>query len=291
MRDNGKHIRIRGMAEETRFRSLVSIVALTVLAVFTFYPFLMMVIFAFKNNSQFFQQRWVVSLPLHTGNFLKSWKVIAPTILNSLILSSVNAVGASVLASLAAYSFARFRFPGKSLFYYLLISAIMVPNILYVIPLFQLVNKLHIYNTYFGVWGPLMASGQVMMIMILRSFYEELPLELFESARIDGLGEVGMLLRIALPLSFPIVLTVGLLNMQSVWNEFVWPLMVIRDKVNQPLSVGIYYFSGTVGVGASLIRFGEMFAGYAIGALPLCILFAFTSRYFIRGLTSGAIKG
>lgn len=283
--------KFRSIASQKRSRAIFSNTILIMLAVLTFYPFLMMVVFAFKSNNQFFQERWILSFPLHYENVYKAWKIIAPMIVNSLSISIVNVVGASILASLAAYSFARFSFPGKSLFYYLIISVIMIPNILYIVPMFNLVNKIGLYNTYFGVWGPLIASGQVIMIMILRSFYEELPEDLFESARIDGLGEIGMLLRIALPLSFPIVLTVGLLNMQSVWNEFVWPLMVIRDRVDQPLSVGIFYFSSSAGVGASLIKYGEMFAGYTIGALPLCILFALTSRYFIRGLTSGAIKG
>jgi len=267
-------------------------VLLLVMAIITFYPYLMMISFSLKSNSQFFQERWSLLPPWHFENYLASWRIIAPYIKNSLIISSLNALFASILASLAAYSFARYRFPGHKLFYYLIITIIMVPNILYLVPLFVTVTRqLRLYNTYFAIWGPLVASGQVMMIMVLRSFYQSLSEEIFESARIDGASELNMLIRIAIPLSLPMVLTMGLLNMNNVWNEFVWPLMVIRDKQALPLSVGIFYFSSSVGVGASLLRYGEMFAGYTIGSVPLCLLFVLTSKYFLKGLASGAIKG
>lgn len=279
------------MSKKSNMRVIIAYSLLLVLAGLTFYPFFMMFSFSLKTQTQFFQQRWLPLPPFHWANYLTAWKVIAVYIKNSLIISGVNAVLASILASLAAYSFARFRFPGHSLFYYLIIVVIMIPNILYLVPMFVMVTQLKLYNTYWGIWGPLVASGQVMMIMILRSFYEQLPEDLFEAARLDGANEFQILVRIAVPLSLPMVLTVGLLNMQTVWNEFVWPLMVLRSKSALPVSVGIFYFSSTAGVGASLLRYGEMFAGYTIGSLPLCLLFAFTSKYFIKGLTAGAIKG
>ena len=279
------------MTKPSNLRVMIAFTALTVLAGLTFYPFFMMIVFSLKTNTQFFQQRWLPLPPYHWENYLAAWKIIAVYIKNSIVIAGVNAFFASILASLAAYAFARFRFPGHTLFYYMIIVVIMIPNILYLVPMFVMITQLKLDNTYWGIWGPLVASGQVMMIMILRSFYEQLPEDLFEAARLDGANEFQIMTRIAVPLSLPMVLTVGLLNMQSVWNEFVWPLMVLRDKSSLPVSVGIFYFSSTAGVGAALLRYGEMFAGYAIGSLPLCLLFAFTSKYFIKGLTAGAIKG
>lgn len=279
------------MSKKFNLRVFIAYSLLVILAVMTFYPFFMMVSFSLKTNTQFFQERWVVSAPFHWDNYRSAWNIIARYITNSVVISGVNAVAASILASLAAYTFARFRFPGSSLFYYLILVVIMIPNVLYLVPMFVMMTELKLYNTYWAIWGPFVASGQVIMIMILRSFYEQLPEDLFESARLDGASELQMLWRIAIPLSLPMVLTVGLLNVHRVWNEFIWPLMVIRDKADLPVSVGIFYFSSTAGVGASLLRYGEMFAGYTIASLPLCLLFAFTSKYFIKGLTAGAIKG
>ncbi|MGB9681389.1 MAG: carbohydrate ABC transporter permease, partial [bacterium] len=134
---------------------------------------------------------------------------------------------------------------------------------------------------------PYISGGQVFGIFILRSFIASLPEELFESARVDGASTLQTFFSIAIPLSKPILVTVAIMNILGTWNDYVWPLVTIPDGRLWTITVGIVSFSSQYG---GLEMWGPMFAGYVIASIPLIILFFFTMRYFIAGLTSGALK-
>lgn len=256
-----------------------------ILLILTFFPFLEMLNISFKNNAQFDMSPWTITLPLYLSNYLRAWRSISPYILNSVIVSGITLIGVLFLSAFSGYVFARFYFPAKEILYYLIISLLMIPGILTLIPLFMLVKGLKLLNTRWALILPWISGGQVFGIFLLRSFMATLPQELFDSARIDGAGDFYTFWYIALPLSAPILGTLGIMNFVGTWNEYIWPLTVLSDVKLFTLPVGLLTFQAEY-----LVLRGPLFAGYVIASIPLLILFAMASNLFIEGLTSGAIK-
>lgn len=262
-------------------------VPLIVLLLLTFFPFVLMIVFSFKDNTQFMLERWTLSFPMHLENFVRAWRIgkISRYIGNSLLYSGISVAGTLFTAVLAAYAFARMKFWGKEILFYLIIGLLMIPGVLTLVPSFFLVMKLNLLNTRWVIILPYMAGGQAFAIFILRTFFMGIPEELFEAARIDGANEFRALMNIALPLSKPIIGTLALLQVYSTWNDLVWPLTVITKPELKTIMIGLLTFRGQFNT-----DFGPLYAGYVIASVPLIILFAFTSNLFIQGLTSGAIK-
>lgn len=274
-------------------------VVLLIAAGLTFYPFIFMIITSFKTNDQFFHQFWSISFPMQFDNYVQAWKGIDLYILNSVIVSVFSVLGVVTISSLSAYSFARHKFPGSGFFFYAVIALMMVPGVLTLISSFMWMKHIPFFggndwlgnggkgllNSHLGLILPYIAGGQVFSIFILRSFIAELPNELFEAAEVDGASELKVFMSIVLPLSKPILGTVAIMTLLSVWNDYVWPLIVISDDLKRTLPIGLSFFQGQHST-----TYGPLMAGYMIACLPLLILFFFTMRYFVEGLTSGAVK-
>lgn len=204
---------------------------------------------------------------------------------NSALYALVAVVLTLVAASLSAYAFARMRFIGKEMLFYLILGLLMIPGVLTLVPSFVLMLEFKLLNTRWALWLPYAAGGQAFAIFVLRTFFAGLPEELFESARIDGASEFTVLRRITLPLSKPILGTLALLQIYGIWNDLVWPLTVITKPELKTVMVGLLGFTSQFNT-----DYGPLYAGYVIASLPLILLFALTSGLFVQGLTSGAIK-
>lgn len=202
-------------------------------------------------------------------------------IANSLISSVSTAFGVVFLSSISGYVFARKEFPGKQALFLAIISLLMIPSIFTLIPSFMIINDMGLIDTRWALILPWMASGQVFGILICRGFIAGLPEELFEAARIDGAGEFVLYSRIAVPISLPILATVAIMNLISTYNDFLWPLLVLRSPAKQVVSVGLREVSA---------GWGARGAAYIVATIPFIVLFTFSMRYFIQGTTSGAIK-
>lgn len=261
-------------------------VALLALLALTFYPVVLLLLFSVKNNTQFYTKRFTLSLPFYLQNFADAWSSgIATYMANSTFYAVVAVVLTLSAAALSAYAFARMRFIGKELLFYLVLGLLMIPGVLTLVPSFVLMIDLNLLNTRWALWLPYAAGGQAFAIFVLRTFFAGLPEELFESARIDGAGEFTILRKITAPLSKPILGTLALLQVYGIWNDLVWPLTVITDPKLKTVMVGLLTFTDQFRT-----EFGPLYAGYVIASIPLIVLFAFTSGLFIQGLTSGAIK-
>jgi len=259
---------------------------LLVLLVLTFYPVVLLLLFSVKNNTQFYTERFTLSFPFYWGNFVAAWASgIAVYMGNSALYALVAVVLTLVAASLSAYAFARMRFIGKELLFYLILGLLMIPGVLTLVPSFVLMLEFKLLNTRWALWLPYAAGGQAFAIFVLRTFFAGLPEELFESARIDGASEFTVLRRITLPLSKPILGTLALLQIYGIWNDLVWPLTVITKPELKTVMVGLLGFTSQFNT-----DYGPLYAGYVIASLPLILLFALTSGLFVQGLTSGAIK-
>jgi len=211
------------------------------------------------------------------ANYTAGWLAIRGYMINSAIASLTTLVGVLFCSSLAGYTFARHRFPGKDWLYLAILALMMIPTFLTLIPAFMVVNDLGLVNSRWGLILPWIASGQVLGILICRGYLEGLPEEIFEAARIDGANELVLYACIALPVSQPILATLAVMNLMTTYNEFLWPLLIISSHSKQVVAVGLREVQGST-------------AAYLVACLPLVLLFSVGMRTYISGVTSGAIK-
>jgi len=269
---------------------LITYLTLSLLLLLTFYPFIFMLITSLKSVPQFYHNFWSLARPFHWENYVEAWQIIHRFILNSIFVSGITLIGVLSLGSITAYIFARFDFWGKNFLFYAIISLLMIPGILTLVPTFMTVKQLGLLNTRWVMILPYISGGQVFAIFLLRSFFESLPRDLFDAATIDGCPEHRILWHVVLPLSRPILGTVAIINLIATWNEFIWPFVTLQSMDKFVLPVGLLSYFSTSSNALYGAKYGTMFAGYTIAALPLLLLFLFTMRVFIKGLSSGAMK-
>lgn len=204
--------------------------------------------------------------------------------LNSMIISS-GAVALSVAAGIpAAYALARFTFPLKDGFGFVLMSFRFVPFIAFVIPLYLLYQQLGLYNTHVGLILVYQLITLPFTIWMLRSFFQEIPLEIQEAAKIDGCSWLGVLTRVILPLSMPGIAVTVILGFMFCWNAFNYPLM-LAGRQTFPVTVGAIQF-----ISYEQVLWGQMAAATIVAALPQLVLSLMVQKYIVRGLTMGAVK-
>jgi len=253
--------------------------------VITYFPFLFLLMTSFKDVSQFRHDYWSFSLPLHLENYPTAWNVVKVYMLNTVVITSLSVLGALLTASLSAFAFARFNFPGKTLLFYAVIGLLMIPRVLTLVPAFVWIKQLHLLNTHWALILPYISGGQVMGIYILRGFFASTPIDLYDSAKMDGANIFQMYWRIGLPLAKAILGVIAIMNLLWIWNDYIWPLVTLSDNYKRTITVGLSYFQGMYST-----AYGPQFAGYIIASIPLFFLFLITMRYFVAGLTAGAIK-
>ena len=204
--------------------------------------------------------------------------------LNSMIIS-LGAVVLSTLAGIpAAYALARFEFPFKNGFAFVLMSFRFVPFIAFVIPLYLLYQRLGLYNTHAGLIFAYQLITLPFTIWMLRSFFQEIPLEIQEAAKIDGCSWFGVLTRVILPLSLPGLAVTVILGFMFCWNAFNYPLM-LAGRQTFPVTVGAIQF-----ISYEQVLWGQMAAATIVAALPQLLLSLMVQKYIVRGLTMGAVR-
>lgn len=253
---------------------------------FSFFPLYMILNISLKSNRQFFNQPWLPTWPFHFENWAAGWNEIAGSIGNSFFICIYGTLLTLVLALGASYFFARFKMPGSGILWSLFILLMLMPSIANLIPLFSLLKKMHLLNTLTSLIVCGAATGQVLTIYVLRNFISEIPGDLFEAAELDGAGHISQIINIVIPMSGSILSTLAILRFIAEWNSFVLPLVVLRDEWKLPIAVKLYQLEG-----AYVKEWGPMMASYAISSIPLIIIFLFSMRLFVKGLSSGALKG
>jgi ABC-type glycerol-3-phosphate transport system permease component len=223
---------------------------------------------------------------LATLSYRRAWSVIRPYMINALVVCFLTAAGVLLLASVSAYVLSRYRFFGHRFLYYFIICTMMFPAVLTLVPSFLLVKQVGLLNSYWAMVLPYVAGGQVFAIFVLKSFFDGLPEELFEAARIDGAGHFAAYRHIVLPLSKPVLSVVLIMNILGTWNNFLWPFIVNSEGTHHVVSSGLYVLATS----AFASNMGTLFAAYMLSSIPLLILFVYATRPFIQGVTSGAFK-
>ncbi|MEO0285435.1 MAG: carbohydrate ABC transporter permease [candidate division WOR-3 bacterium] len=203
--------------------------------------------------------------------------------LNSFIIATLSAFFSTIIAMLAAYGFAKKDFPMKTPLFWFFMASMMVPGLLYVIPQFLIVYQLRWINRFEGMIIPHLAN--VFGMFLITQFLKDVPDSLIESAKIDGAPEYRVLIHIVFPLILPIVATVFLLNFQFHWANFLWQLLIAQTESMYTVPVGLAMFKS-----AHEEAYTLKMAASTISLLPIVVLFFIAQRYFIEGITQGALK-
>lgn len=252
----------------------------------TLVPILFMVVSAFKSNAQIYGSFWGLPSPPQWSNFASAGEAIWRYIFNTALYALGGSLSVILLSTLAGYVFAKKQFPGKELLFMMMLGLMMIPGILTLIPSYVLYANLGLTNTPWVILIQAAAGGQIFGIFLSRTFIAGLPNEIFDAAKIDGANERELLLKLVFPLSMPIISTIFIMQAVGIYNDYIWPLLTISDARIQMLGVGLTLFMNQFGI----TDMGVQFAAYTLSSLPLVLIFSVGMRYFIQGMTSGAIK-
>jgi raffinose/stachyose/melibiose transport system permease protein len=211
-------------------------------------------------------------------------KVVA----NSFIISAGTAAIVVVVTSLAGYAFAKMDFFGKRTLYVMLLACLAVPTASVTMPMFFTIKNLNLVNTYGGVILPLVAFNALLMLVLMRNYYNGIPNELLEAATTDGASSLTIFLRIMLPLSLPIVATVGVLTFVYSWNDYLIPLLFIRDESKFTVTIAATYYMDNTSQSPSQVA--QLYASLILMTIPSVLVYLVSQRYLQAGITAGAVK-
>ena len=263
-------------------------IVLVIWALLSVFPLIWMMASSLKEQHEVFNNTSLLPQAWKFVNYVKAWEVGSFGIyfFNSVFYTAVTLVLVLFLASMAAFVFARYRFMGRNLLYLLFIGSLMIPIPGAFIPLYVLLIKLGLADTRLGLILPYTNAGLALAIFILKTFFENVPKEIEEAAIIDGCNKFDMYWRIFLPLAKPAMATVAIFTVLNVWNEFILALIVITNRNLMPIQRGIMVFQGE-----HLTNYPLLMAGLTIATIPLLIIYFFLSKYILKGITAGAVKG
>lgn len=253
---------------------------------FAFLPLYLMLIVSLKDNNQFYLSPTALTRPMHWDNWATAWAMVSPTVANSIFLSTTATFFIVIFGLAGAYFFARLKVPLSSFLWNALLLLMMMPMIANLVPLFILLRDMSLLNTLTALILVGASGGQAFAIFVFRNFISDIPQDLFEAAEIDGANHFQQLKLVVIPLSGPIMGTVAVMQFLGQWNEFVMPLIVMREQARLPVTVQLIRMAGEY-----IKLWGPLMAGYAIASIPVIILFTFSMKLFVKGLTEGAVKG
>ncbi len=262
-------------------------IILLLLASLVLVPVLWMVFSAFKLEKE------IISWPptfIPTVFTLQNFTAVQDRIdiiryiLNSVIYAGGTTALAVIVNSWAGYAYAFYDFKGKNIMFMITLATMMVPFQVIMVPLFLVVHKLGMYDSYWGLIIPRVAvAGSIFM---MRAAFTGIPKEMAEAARIDGLSEFGIFWKIMLPQVKPAMITLIILSVNGSWNDLLWPMIVTSSTKMRTLANGLALF-----IGQNTIQYGAAFAGALISLLPMFVLYLFGQKYFVEGMSSGSLKG
>ncbi|MCC6445412.1 MAG: carbohydrate ABC transporter permease [Armatimonadetes bacterium] len=251
------------------------------------FPFYWMIVTSLKPLSEAVQapptlipHRWMFA------NYAEAWRSVpfARYFANTVFISAVVTAGVILTSALAAHAFSRMEFRGKNAVFAGMLATMMIPFEVILIPDFVLIKNLGWYNTYQAMILPWAAN--VFSIFLLRQFFMTIPVELYEAAILDGCSSWIYLWKVAMPISTPALVTIGIFSFLGSWNSLLWPLIVTSEQKMRPIQVGLAYFQTDQGTYYNLLM-----AGATLTILPIVILFLFAQRHFVESIARTGLKG
>ncbi|MCL4540801.1 MAG: carbohydrate ABC transporter permease [Chloroflexi bacterium] len=251
-------------------------------------PFLWLVTTAFKPDNEMFvwPPVWIPN-PWIVSHFQHGWTLLPFTtfLKNTLLICIFVVIGTIASSSVVAYSVSRIRWIGRRILFAVVLSTLMVPYQVTMVPLFVIFKDLHWINTFLPLIVPAF-FGNAFFIFLLRQFFMTIPVDITDAAKMDGANEYQVFSSICLPLARPALATVGLFAFMGAWNDFLGPLIYLRDESKYTLSIGLAMLNGQYGS-----YWGAIFAMATLMTVPIIVLFFFTQRTFIQGITLTGVKG
>jgi ABC-type glycerol-3-phosphate transport system permease component len=221
------------------------------------------------------------------ANYTRAIKEVVRPVLNSLYVSGVVILVTSVLISLSGYAYGRMKFAGKEFFYNIVLLVMMLPAVMMIIPTYQIVNDFGWNGSHLALIMPYISGLQMFGIIISRAFYAGLPDDIFEAGKIDGASEFYLYLKIAMPLSIPVLITCAITNLIAIYSDYIWPTLVLQGHDTLATFCQVT-FNSAGGNGAT--DMGKMAAFFVLGTLPLIIITASCMKYYLQGMLEGAVK-
>ncbi len=248
-------------------------------------PFFWLLSISLRGSGNIYSLRLIPEDPTFR-NYTETWKNFGlwRPFVNSIFVAVFTLVLNILFCSMAAYPLARLEFPGRQIIFFLILSTMMIPFQLFMIPLYVICLNLGLSNSLWGIILP--ASVGAFGIFLIRQYYQTIPRSLEEAARIDGAGEFGIWWRIMFPLTKPAIATLAIFIFVGNWSNFLWPLIIVNDERKFTLPVAIATLSGTF-----VDKTQYLAAGSIIAITPVIVVFLLMQRYFISGINLGAVKG
>ena len=271
-----------------RLTTIIIVVFLSIASALTVGPIVYLFFMSLKTSGDIWRRP--LSLPdiLHWENYIYAWQAakLSRYFINSSIVVVTSVLISTLIASLAAYAFAYHKLKARELLFTLFLMGMMMPPQIMMIPLFNLMRSLGMLNTYQALIGPYVTLGIPLATLIMRGFFESLPREILEAAKIDGASDLRIFWRIMLPLSLPGLGAAMIINTISFWNEFLFALIFMSEEDMYTIPLGLMAFRGEFSV-----EWAPLAAAILIAIMPLILLITVFQKQFMRGLTAGAIKG
>jgi len=267
--------------------SLTKSILLAVLACAFILPLVWMILASLKSTNEVFSQNWIPSV-WKWANYKFVWTnpqiSFSRSFYNTIFIVILGSLGQALIASLAAYAFAKIRIRGKNIIFMLFLSSLMIPSQVTIIPRFMLFYELNLYNTLWSIILPAWFSGTA--IFLLRQFYLSLPDDLMEAARIDGAGHLRIYSQIMMPLTKPAMVSVLVLSFIRLWNEYLDPLVFLTDKKMYTIALAIRFY-----LFDDAQRYELTMAAATSAIVPIAIIFIFCQKYFVEGIATSGLKG
>ena len=259
---------------------------IVILLIFMIFPMAMALWNSFKLQHLFQDTIWYPTFPLVVENLGDAFIDLWPYMLNTIEVGVLGGLGLIFIAAISAYTFAKMRFYGRKVLYSMVIALMMMPGILTLVPQLEIYRTLNLSKTdnIMALVLPLWTNGPIFGVFLLTSFFRGIPDDMFEAARIDGANEFVCFAGIALPVCMPIIGTLAIMTLSNIWNDYLWPMTVMKDKVTIAAALVKVYTS------EHLSNQPLQFAGYFVSSLPLILLFVFCNKYYVEGLIGSSIK-
>lgn len=252
------------------------------------FPLFWMVRSSLMTQQTIFFDKKLIPSELHFNNYATAWinGEFGGFFLNSLFYTVSVVLLIMIISSLAAYAFSRLQFPGKNIFFYMFVLALMIPLPGSFVPLVVLMNKLGLANTRMGYVLCMTNVGLSMSIFLLKTFFDKMPSDLEDSARIDGCNKFQIWWNVALPFARPALAVIAIFNALTVWNEYILAQLLLNDKSLMPLQTGLMKFQG-----AQSVDYPVLMAGLTIAAIPIILVYVVMQKYIMKGFAYGVGGG
>ena len=250
-------------------------------------PLYLMVVTGLKDATNVsLSSMWNLPAYLSGGGFSEAWKRLWPSMVNSLFMTIPATIISAILGAVNGYVFSKCKFKGSNLLFITFAFGMFIPYQSIIIPLVKFLQTINLYGTVLGLIAVHVVYGIPITAMLFRNFFDTLPNELIEAAKIDGATLIDVLLRIMLPLARPAFIVTGIYQFTNIWNDFLFGVTIVPNPKAQPITVALNNLSGSFSVDWNVVM-----AGAVIAAIPTALIYIFLGKFFVRGMLSGSVKG